>query len=48
MDIQKIKSTWQKIHVEKFKFKEKFNLTQHKGRRVPLLLLERVEKELEN
>ena len=37
-----------KHHMVKSTFKENFKPTQHKGRRVPLHLLERVEKELEN
>ena len=37
-----------KNHVAKSTFKKNFKPTQHKGRRVPLNLLERVEKELEN
>ena len=37
-----------KNHMAKSTFKENFKPTQHKGRRVPLHLLERVEKELEN
>ena len=36
-----------KNHVAKSTFKENFTPTQHKGRRVPLHLLERVEQELE-
>ena len=36
-----------KNHMAKSTFKEKFTPTQHKGRRVPLHLLERVEQELE-
>ena len=36
-----------KNHMAKSTFKEKFIPTQHKGRRVPLHLLERVEQELE-
>ena len=37
-----------KNHMAKSTLKENFSPTQHKGRRVPLHLLERVEKELEN
>ena len=37
-----------KNHMTKSTFKENFSPTQHKGRRVPLHLLERFEKELEN
>ena len=36
-----------KNHLAKSTFKENFTPTQHKGRRVPLHLLERVEQELE-
>ena len=36
-----------KNHMAKSTFKENFTPTQHKGRRVPLHLLERVEQELE-
>ena len=37
-----------KNHMAKLTFKDNFKPTQHKGRRVPLHLLERVEKKLEN
>ena len=37
-----------KDHMTKSTFKENFKPTQHKGRKVPVHLLERVEKELEN
>ena len=52
MDIQKIPTSLHsprpfKNHMAKSTFKEKFNPTQHKGRRVPLHLLERVEQDLE-
>ena len=36
-----------KNHMAKSTFKEKLIPTQHKGRRVPLHLLERVEQEIE-
>ena len=37
-----------KNHMAKSTFKDNFKPTKHKGRIVPLHLLERVEKELEN
>ena len=37
-----------KNHPAKSTFKENFKPTQHKGRRVTLHLLERIEKELKN
>ena len=52
MDIQKYPHLCTRLgrsknHMAKSIFKENFTPTQHKGRRVPLHLLERVEQELE-